>query len=129
VACGSKPSTVEEFDAAIRRFPGSGFKRSPDGRTWLCVDSSGTTQVSTLLPAGKYITILFEPAVHSPVPATIMAVLSAKATSVTLFPPDKLAFNFSPDSEPTCKMEDAVVVTLKDGCWLETERTVTWTRP
>jgi len=71
--------------------------------------------------------ILFVPARRAPLPASIIATLNSKALSVAFVPPDKLSFEFPELVKLSgCSVENEIVISLKDGAWLETDQTMVW---
>jgi hypothetical protein len=112
-------STKEAFDHLLEK---SGFKRSADGQWWWYAQPGGTTKVYGMLPHAKMATIVYIPSKPEPLQSAIIEAMTAKAQSVTLLPPNKLSFGFGETSKLAgCKTSSEVVVSLKDGSWLETD--------
>ena len=124
VICGRNVSTRSSFDSLMVE---SGFHKSVGDSWWEFVEPAGTTKVSALLPAAKYVSIVFVPARREPLPAAIIESMTAKALDVSFVPPDKMSFEFANIAKlKGCKSTFEVVITLKDGSWLESDETMTW---
>jgi hypothetical protein len=100
---------------------------------WEIAEPQGTTRVSYPSPTQRTVTIIFRPAERDELPPPVLSLIAtvAKETRIGVTGPDVIGFVLDQHglvadaSQARSQVIDELLVGMRDGTWIQTNRTIT----